>query len=252
VLGLGVVASVWWLVRVHGPRELVEKRKAASLVGSAVVTNGDPVGTVTRLAARHDPAAVSELIQIYGRWAAASDMPGALEARKLALQALLSHPSVDIGLQAVLAAVEMDQTPRQQDPMWPYLVHGVASLWDAVTITRGRDLAMIETRTKPREVLIESLTEVRPEKLTDEQRAQLVSDLIDLYPSLKPEQKPSVDKALNVLGGADLVEILAGRGLGQESHLKTAVDERRALEAASPAVRSAAAAAEAQDQKPAN
>jgi hypothetical protein len=80
--------------------------------------------------------------------------------------------------------------------------------------------------------LLESLAEVSPGKLSDSQRAALAADFIDLYPQLKPEQKPAVDRALAALGGSDLIEILARRGLGEVSHLKAAVEERRAQEAA--------------------
>jgi hypothetical protein len=229
-----VAGAALWSGRGQTPRPVVEEGDQAT-TGAALPKTGDLMGSVSRLAARHDQLAVNELIQIYGR--GASDTPEALEARRMALQALLAHPNVEVGLQAVLSAVAMDQTPKRQDPMWPHLVRGVASLWNAVTITRGRDLVMIEKRAKPREVLLESLAEVRPETLTDEQRAQLVADLIDLYPSLQPEQKPAVDRALTALGSSDLVEILGGRGLGQQSHLKAAVEEKRQLEAASRTLR---------------
>ena len=184
---------------------------------------------VTRLVGRQDPGAISELVDLYGRLA---NDPNALDARKLAFRTLLSYPSMPVALEAALAAVASDQTPRQRDPMWPTLVQSVGALWDAVTIEHGRDLAMIEERPKPRDLLLESLAEVPPGKLSDTQRAALAADLIDLYPRLKPEQKPAMDRALAALGGGDLIEILARRGLAEDSHLKAAVEERKAQEAA--------------------
>jgi hypothetical protein len=189
----------------------------------------DPVSLVAPLVGRQDPAAVSALIDIYGKLAGS---PTALPARKLAFRALLAYPDMTIGLQAALAAIESDQTPKLKDPMWPELVQGVGQLWDAVTIEHGRDLVMTEQRPKPRDVLLESLAEVPPGKLSDVQRAALAADLIDLYPQLKAEQKPAMERALAALGGSDLVEILGRRGLADNSHLKAAVEERRAQEAA--------------------
>jgi hypothetical protein len=190
---------------------------------------GDPLARVSALAGREDPAAVSELIDLYGKLAS---VPSALEARKLAFRTLLAQPNVVVALQAAMAAIASDPTPRQQDPLWPFLVQGVAALWDAVTIEHGRDLVMIEQRPKPHDVLLESLAEVPPGKLSDSQRAALAADLIDLYPRLAPEQRPAVDRALAALGGSDLIEILARRGLGESSHLQAAIQERRAQEAA--------------------
>jgi hypothetical protein len=223
VVALGVVAALWWRGRGAGPAP--DELPPSEHSQRAAAQPRDRVGYVSSFAGREDPVAVNELIQAYEKWA---DDPGALDARKLAFRTLLHHPNLNIGLAAVLKAVEQDQTPRGQDPMWADLVRGVASVWDAVTIKLGRDLVLTETRAKPRDLLLESLATTSPEKLTDEQRPSLVSDLIDLYPSLKPEQRPTVDRGLAALGGGDLVEILAGRGLGEESHLRRVDEERRA------------------------
>ena len=103
----------------------------------------DPVATVEALVGRDDAETVDRLVQIYSKWAA---YPETLEARKLALAALLRHPDARIGLEAVLTAVEGDQTRRAQDPMWPALVGGVAKLWNATTFPMGRDRYYIEER----------------------------------------------------------------------------------------------------------
>ena len=225
----GIAGGVVWLARSPAPARLTAERGSPGAPLSGATGVADPMSRVSRLVGREDPAAVSELIELYGKLAST---PGSLEARKLAFQTLLGYPNLVVGLEAGLAAIAADPTPRQQDPMWPYLVKGVAALWDAVTIEHGRDLVLIEQRPKPRDVLLESLAEVPPGKLSDSQRAALAADLIDLYPQLRPEQKPAVDRALAALGGSDLVEILARRGLGEASHLKAAVEERRAQEAA--------------------
>lgn len=230
VTGAGAIAAlaIWPARPVSDPRSAAGRAAAGSLARAAVATE-DPMTQVSRLVGRQDAAAVSALIDLYGKLASS---PDALDARKLAFRTLLAYPNMLIGLQAALTAIASDQTPRQRDPMWPDLVQGVGSLWDSVTIQHGRDLVMMEERPKPRDVLLESLAEVPPGKLSDSQRAALAADLIDLYPGLKPEQRPAMDRALAALGSSDLVEILARRGLIEGSHLQAAVEERRAQEAA--------------------
>jgi hypothetical protein len=196
----------------------------------ADVVSPGAIATIEAQVGRHDPASVSAIVAAYAKLASVPASREVLAARTLAVRSLLAHPSVVVALQAVLAAAAGDPTPEQRDAMWPELVAGVASLWDAVTVAHGRDLLMLEGRPKARDLLLESLAAVAPVALTDEQRAALVSDLIDLYPTLRPEQKPRVDRALATLGSSDLVEILAGRGLADSSHLQAALREQRALE----------------------
>jgi hypothetical protein len=229
--GVAAVAAVvvWPAGPVRRPDAAGADRRAAEPPARGAAATEDPMRRVSRLVGRQDPAAINELIGLYGKLASS---PNALDARKLAFRTLLAYPNMPIGLEAALTAVASDPTPRHRDPMWPYLVEGVASLWDAVTIEHGRDLVMLEQRPKPRDVLLESLADVSPSKLSDTQRATLAADLIDLYPRLEPDQKPAVDRALAALGGGDLVEILARRGLAEDSHLQAAVEERRAQEAA--------------------
>jgi hypothetical protein len=238
LLGFAVAAGGVAAVAVRsGHRHLPAPARAAASVqgGSAAPMSlvagagGEAMARVARLAGRQDPGAVSELVDLYGKLAGS---PDALDARKLAIKTLLAQPDMRVGLAAVLAAVAADQTPRSQDPMWPFLVREVASLWDTVTLEHGRDLVMIEERPKPRDVLLESLAEVPPGKLSDGQRAKLAADLIDLYPRLGADQRPAVDRALAALGSSDLVEILGRRGLAEDTYLKAAIEERRAQQAA--------------------
>lgn len=196
---------------------------------AAAADRAELLARVSRLTHRQDSVAISELIQTYGQLA---NDPGSLPARQEIVKTFLSHPDREVGLGALLKAVDGDQTPRSQDPMWPYLVNSLGSFWDATSVGRGRDLVLLESREKPKDMLIESLTKVAPDKLSAEERARLLSDLIDIYPKLSPEQKPAVDQALTVLGGSDLVEILGRRGLSDDQHLKGAIEERRALDEA--------------------
>src|SRR6476646_5141220 len=127
ILALGATA-VWWSAR--GPRGRSHPSAGAAFDVMSPEKRRDPVATVEALVGRDDAETLDRLVQIYSKWAA---YPETLEARKLALAALLRHPDPRIGLEAVLTAVEGDQTRRAQDPMWPTLVGGVAKLWNATT-----------------------------------------------------------------------------------------------------------------------
>lgn len=205
VVALGA-SVIWWRVG-RGPRSA--RHGGAD---DRVAEVADPIGYVKSRTGKEDAASVKDLVTAYGEWA---QRPDAMEARKLALHALLAQPSVKVAVESVLLAVENDPTPRAMDPMWPSLVKGMASLWDAITFQFGRDRIYLETRDKPRDLVLASMAEVAQSgnaKLTADQRQMLASDLIDLYPRLKPEQKPEVDRALHAMVGSDIVDILNGRG----------------------------------------
>jgi hypothetical protein len=226
-IGAAVVVVTGWGNRARSDRPaylpLTDSPPASSM------SVDDAAAQIARLAARQDPAAASELITLYGKLASNA---GALDARKAAFHALLGQSDVRVGLAAALAAIASDPAPRAQDPMWPYVVQEIGRVWDGVTLQHGRDLAMLEERPKPRDVLIESLAQVPPGRLSETQRASLAADLIDLYPRLRAEQRPAIDRELVALGGTDLVEILGRRGLAEDNYLKGAIEERRAQEAA--------------------
>jgi len=213
VVALGA-SVLWWRIG-RGPHD--GRDKAADAVAKAA----DPDAFVSERVGKTDPETVKELVRAYETWA---PRPDTLEARQAALKALLAHPSVKVALESVMAAVYADPTPREMDPMWPDLVKGVASLWDAVTFKFGRDQIYLETRPKPHDLIVASMAEAAQSgasRLTPDQRMELASDLIDLYPSLKPIEKPAVDRALHALVGSDIVEILNGRG-GDQLHIVSA------------------------------
>jgi hypothetical protein len=219
VVALGASAIYWRTGR--GPRHVSRQDD------SALAKETDPDRYVAARVGREDPNSVKELIEAYGKWAPRADT---LEARKAALKTLLQQPNVKIAVESVMKAVEEDPTPRQMDPMYPYLTQGLASLWDAVTFQFGRDRMFIETRDKPRDLLISSMAEVAEKqsaKLGAEQKTMLASDFIDMYPRLKPEQKPEVDRALTALAGTDIVDILNGR---QGDHLKVVSQQKQAID----------------------
>ena len=200
-------AALWWRVG-RGPRSI----SGGAAENDSVARIEDPESYVAARKGKEDPATVKELVEAYGKWAPREDT---IEARRQVLKALLAQPSVKVAVESVLNAVEQDQTPRAMDPLFPEVARGLASLWDAVTFNFGRDRMYLETRQKPRDVLLASMAEVAQSgnaRLGLEQRTMVVNDLIDLYPSLKPDQKPEVDRALHTLAGADIVEILNGRG----------------------------------------
>jgi hypothetical protein len=215
-------AATWRLAHRGVPAETARSRGTAAARAAP-----DPMNYVRLRSDPQSSANLEELITAYDAWASRAD---ALAARRAIIKTLLGHPSLPVRLEALLRAVEGDQTPREADPLWRELVREVAAQWDADTFKYGRDLVQIETRPKPKDLLLESLAALAPEKLAPAQKPLLASDFIDVYRSLKPDQKPAVDRALHALAGSDVVEILAGRGLGEGSHLDVAAQRQRALD----------------------
>jgi hypothetical protein len=229
MLGTMVAAAaagfVWHRRPAPAPPQSASGNHSAMAVTRATA---DPMGFVALRKNVDNGDNVNDLIQAYGAWASRSD---ARDARVAIIDALLAHPHLSVGIAALLTAVELDPTARNNDPLWRDLVLKLAATWNALTLTHGRDLAQLETRPKARDLVIESLAETRPEKLADNQRPLLASDLIDLYPGLRPEQKPIVDRGLAALAGSDVVEIMAGRGLAEGSaQLHLARERARVLD----------------------
>jgi hypothetical protein len=224
-----VVGVIVWLVVRSPPPDAESASKAARESSIAVARHApNPMSYVTARTDTQNAANVSELITAYGVWASRSDT---LAARKAIVKTLLGHANIHVGVEALLTAVDSDSTPRDQDPMWGELVSRLGNLWDAVTFRYGRDLVQIEARPKPRDLVLESLTTIRPDRLADDQKPLLASDFIDMYASLKPDQKPAVDRAMAALAGKDIVEIMAGRGLAEGSQqLQLVVERQRQLD----------------------
>ncbi len=221
VLALGAV-TVWWLAR--GPvssekeirKRVVAERAARSAAFADLLARlrdePDPMAFVQARAGRDDSEAMTDLIQAYAAWASRGD---ALDARRAIVKRFLEGQDLKGGVAALLKAVALDGTPRRQDPMWRDLVTGVAGLWNAMTIAWGRDLVHIETDPKTKDLLLESLAQVSPQKIGVEQQNLLVTDLIDLYPTATADQKPALNAAIAALAGPDVVEILNRRGINE-------------------------------------
>jgi hypothetical protein len=220
VLALGAVI-IGWLARGPVPEKAVRKRTVAEAAARSAAFSDllarlraepDPMAFVQARAGRDDAEAITDLIQAYAAWASRGD---ALDARRAIVNRFLDGQDMKGGVAALLKAVALDTTPRRQDPMWRDLVKGVAGLWNAMTIAWGRDLVHIETDPKTRDLLLESLAQVSPKKIGVEQQNLLVTDLIDLYPTATPDQKPALNAAIAAMAGQDVVEILNGRGINE-------------------------------------
>jgi len=220
VLALGAI-TIWWLARGPVAEKEVRKRSVAEAAArgaafadllAALRAEPNPMAFVEARAGRDDSQAVSDLIQAYAAWASRGD---ALDARRAIVKRFLEGQDLKAGVAALFKAVALDTTPRRQDPMWRDLVTGVSGLWNAMTIAWGRDLVHIETDPKTKDLLLESLAQVSPQKIGPEQQSLLVTDLIDLYPTAAADQKPALNAAIAAMAGPDVVEILNGRGINE-------------------------------------
>ena len=222
VLALGAF-TIWWVARGPVAEKEVRKRTVAEAAARSAAfadllaglrAAPDPMAFVEARAGRDDSQAVSDLIQAYAAWASRGD---ALDARRAIVKRFLEGQDLKAGVAAVFKAVALDTTPRRQDPMWRDLVTGVSGLWNAMTIAWGRDLVHIETDPKTKDLLLESLAQVSPQKIGAEQQNLLVTDLIDLYPTAAADQKPALNAAIAAMAGPDVVEILNRRGINEGS-----------------------------------
>jgi hypothetical protein len=181
----------------------------------------------------------TKVVEAYAAWA--SDA-AAVNARKHLLGSLFQEENLPKKLTWVLAAVEADRTPPEQDALWSYLSESLAELWQGETATSAMDLAIAETRPRARRALISSLAELvqseRLNELSAEQRQTLTETLIDLAPQVPPGQKSEVEASLRKLGGNDLADIVAGKGLtGQDGHeLESERNYKQSLEETKAAV----------------
>jgi hypothetical protein len=224
VVGL---AAVWWMARPGRPPPAPPAHTRTA--DPALRRAPDPLGYVRARADVNNSGNLGDLVRAYGAWVARGD---ALPARRAIVSTLLGHPNLQAGLESLLAAVESDQTPREHDPLWNDLVQAVAARWRSDTLRLGRDMLMLEQRPRPRDLLLESLAALRAEALRPDQRPGLASDFIDLYATLKPDQRPAVNRQLHALAGGDVVEIMNGRGLREDDQggLRVARERRQALD----------------------
>jgi hypothetical protein len=161
------------------------------------------------------------IVKAYADWA--SD-PSALPERKLLLAALFAEEDMGKKLHGVLAAVEADPTPPEKDPLWEPLTKQLADLWKGDVATKALDLTLAEKRPRARRALISSFAEVatseRLAELTPEQKQTLTETIIDVSMHVPPSQKTEMSRALRALGGNDLADIVAGRGIdGKDGHV---------------------------------
>jgi hypothetical protein len=212
LLGAGALYGVLAPKRHHEPESglnaagLSESQRASPQMRQAV-----------ELMRARDPARV---IEAYAAWASDS---AALEARKALLNSLFREENLATKLSSVLAAIEADSTPAEQDPLWPYLTESLSELWQGDTATRAMDLVIAETRPRARRALVSSFanlaTSERLSELSPEQRQTLTETMIDIAPQVPATQKPEVIEALRRLGGNDLADIASGKGLtGTDGH----------------------------------
>ena len=167
---------------------------------------------------------VDAIQRIASEYGALAGDPSALSARKLLLATLFSEKDISLKLSGVLAAIEADPTPPEKDPLWEQTAKQLSELWKGEIATKGMDLVMAEARPRARRVLISSwvdlATSERLGELTPDQKQTLTETMIDVSPHLPPGQKGEVGRALRTLGGNDLADIVAGKGLtGKDGHV---------------------------------
>jgi hypothetical protein len=184
-------------------------QNASHMAKAAELSKGRGLDAMTRIAAE------------YG--ALAGD-PSALSARKLLLATLFGEKDISLKLSGVLSAVEADLTPPEKDPLWEQISRQLSELWKGDVATQAMDLVMAEARPRARRVLISSFVDLatseRLRELTPDQRQTLTETMIDVAPHVAPGQKGEVGRALRALGGNDLADIMAGKGLtGQDGHV---------------------------------
>jgi hypothetical protein len=161
------------------------------------------------------PTSADEAMLAYQNWAGD---PDAVVARRLLLATLLKEPNLPVKLSRVLTAIEGDPTPPEQDPLWPFAVESLSSLWTSATASGGMDLMFAEPRPRARRALISSFallaTSERWTELPGDQRQKLTNYFIDMYDAVVSPQKPELERALRHVAGNDVADILLRKGLG--------------------------------------
>lgn len=199
------------------PAERTAKLRSAD---EAIAPSGPRVAEALALAGDRGTGAVQRIVDSYRDWAGD---PASAGARRLLLGRLFEEPNVPLKLSGVLAAIEADPTPPEQDPLWSHLVDRLSEVWKGDTATSGMDLMFAERRPRARRALIASFAHLvntdRFRELSPQQGQKLVEYFIDMHKELSPGQKPEVEQALRKVVGNDAVDILNGKGLGEDDHV---------------------------------
>lgn len=232
-LAVLALLTVWQVraARSGGVARATARSNAA--VDPAALAADPRLRDVLRLAQRKsDPKAWEELVSLYGRLAGD---PSAFGVRTAVLNALFNEPVVGLRIKRALDAVEADHTPPPQDPLWPELVQRLAQEWSGELLPKGRDLMLMEKRSRAQRALIASLAEVagseRAAELTAEEARGLLEDLIDMHARAAPDQRPQIQEAVRKLGGNDPADLLAGQGLKGGKKLELQAEYERNLQA---------------------
>src|SRR5262245_33777984 len=218
---LGAGTLYWVLAREGNDRGRAKDGREESAEVTDVPQNASHMAKAVELSKGRGLDAMSKIASEY---AAMAGDPSALAARKLLLATLFSEKDLGQKLSGVLAAVEADPTPPEKDPLWEQISRQISELWKGEVATKGMDLVLAESRPRARRVLISSwvdlATSPRLGELTPDQRQTLTETMLSLTPHVPPGQKGEMDRALRALGGNDLADIMAGKGLtGQDGHV---------------------------------
>jgi len=216
ILGAGILYGV---LASRGPSNDGARSKAVPVAARAAKADATRMSEATRLSARR-----GDTEAIVGAYAAWAGDPSSVAPRKLLLATLLSEEDIAKKLSSLLAAIEADPTPPEQDPLWEHLVQSLAKLWKGDTATGGMDLVVAERRPRARRALISSFATLAASpallELNGAQRQTLTETMIDLAWHVPASQRPEVTEALRKLGGNDLADIYAGRGVtGKDGHV---------------------------------
>jgi hypothetical protein len=237
----GLALLIGWAI-VRGPRAshrgtlAPAEEELGSAAAPALAGAGARLAEATQLlrGAQGNPG---PLIAAFASWAGD---PEALAARRVLLGALAADPRPLVRLATLSAAVAATPLGWGQDPLQHEIADALSSVWKGDLVRKGRDLLFAEARPKVKQAVMASFVALalsdRASALDATQRAGLTSDFIDLYRQAPPDRRPDVLAVVRRLGGNDVAELLAGNGLGGESHLRY----QRALEAARQATRDAA------------
>lgn len=217
-LGAGTLYGV---LAQRGDSETRKNGAADEQLPADVPQNQSLMARASELSQSRGTQAASKIAEQYGAWA--SD-PSSLSARKVLLAKLFAEQDIAQKLSGVLAAIEADPTPPEKDPLWEQIASQLADLWKGEIATKGMDLALAEKRPRAHRALMASFAEVatseRLKEFTAPQKQTLTETMIDVASRSSASEKKALDPALRALGGNDLADIIAGKGIsGNDGHV---------------------------------